>query len=183
MTNNLNTLPRSNMSDDAPAPEIQINIKGTVFTFNICQYSQFKPGPSELKLQISIATDKSVLDLKKAIAEKSEVEADRQRLIYSGTFSISCFIRFLTCTRTCIEGMQTVRQYVITNEPFSSRTRMCYQCTKSNLHIQYTWLRASLALQQRPQRLSSFLQCKQGRTLPTRSLSSTATKDSVRWLA
>ncbi|KAJ7066914.1 hypothetical protein C8F01DRAFT_1119518 [Mycena amicta] len=41
-------------------------------------------GPSELKLQISISTDKSVLQLKEAIAEKSDVEADRQRLIYSG---------------------------------------------------------------------------------------------------
>jgi ubiquilin len=54
---------------DAPInPEIQINVKG----------------PSELKLQISITTDKTVLELKHAIAEKSNVEADRQRLIYSG---------------------------------------------------------------------------------------------------
>ncbi|PPQ73424.1 hypothetical protein CVT26_015775 [Gymnopilus dilepis] len=49
-------------------PEIQINVKG----------------PSELKLQISITTDKSVLELKQAIAAKSDVEAERQRLIYSG---------------------------------------------------------------------------------------------------
>ncbi|KAG1839175.1 hypothetical protein C8R48DRAFT_741747 [Suillus tomentosus] len=48
--------------------EIQINVKG----------------PSELKLQITISTDKIVLDLKRAIAEKSDVEADRQGLIYSG---------------------------------------------------------------------------------------------------
>ncbi|KAF7327614.1 hypothetical protein MKEN_00340600 [Mycena kentingensis (nom. inval.)] len=41
-------------------------------------------GPSELKLQISITTDKTVLELKQAIADKSDVEADRQRLIYSG---------------------------------------------------------------------------------------------------
>ena len=41
-------------------------------------------GPSELKLQITITTDKTVLDLKQAIAEKSDVPADRQRLIYSG---------------------------------------------------------------------------------------------------
>lgn len=41
-------------------------------------------GPSELKLQIVITSDKSVLELKQAIAEKSDVEADRQRLIYSG---------------------------------------------------------------------------------------------------
>ena len=41
-------------------------------------------GPSELKLQITIATDKTVAELKEAIAEKSDVTADRQRLIYSG---------------------------------------------------------------------------------------------------
>jgi len=56
------------MSDETPAPEIQINVKG----------------PSELKLQITITTDKTVLELKQAIAEKSDVEAERQRLIYSG---------------------------------------------------------------------------------------------------
>ncbi|KAI0043800.1 hypothetical protein FA95DRAFT_1562944 [Auriscalpium vulgare] len=47
---------------------IQINVKG----------------PSELKLQIDISTDKTVRELKQAIAEKSDVEADRQRLIYAG---------------------------------------------------------------------------------------------------
>ena len=41
-------------------------------------------GPSELKLQIDISDDKTVRELKQAIADKSEVEADRQRLIYSG---------------------------------------------------------------------------------------------------
>ncbi|TRM55508.1 hypothetical protein BD626DRAFT_525421 [Schizophyllum amplum] len=56
------------MADEAPASEIQINVKG----------------PNELKLQISITTDKTVAELKQAIAEKSDVEADRQRLIYSG---------------------------------------------------------------------------------------------------
>ncbi|EGN93572.1 hypothetical protein SERLA73DRAFT_97505 [Serpula lacrymans var. lacrymans S7.3] len=55
------------MSDSAQPSEIQINVKG----------------PSELKLQITISTDKTVLELKQAIAEKSDVEADRQRLIYS----------------------------------------------------------------------------------------------------
>jgi len=43
-------------------------------------------GPSELKLQITITTDKTVLELKQAIAEKSDVEAERQRLIYSGVY-------------------------------------------------------------------------------------------------
>ncbi|KIY69282.1 ubiquitin-domain-containing protein [Cylindrobasidium torrendii FP15055 ss-10] len=41
-------------------------------------------GPAEIKLQITISTDKTVLELKQAIAEKTEVEAERQRLIYSG---------------------------------------------------------------------------------------------------
>ncbi|KAH0581185.1 hypothetical protein H2248_012306 [Termitomyces sp. 'cryptogamus'] len=56
------------MSDKSPAPELQINVKG----------------PSELKLQITIAADKIVRELKEAIAAKSDVEASRQRLIYSG---------------------------------------------------------------------------------------------------
>ncbi|KAH7886376.1 hypothetical protein F5I97DRAFT_1879778 [Phlebopus sp. FC_14] len=55
------------MADTRPS-EIQINVKG----------------PSELKLQITINTDKTVLELKQAISEKSDVPADRQRLIYSG---------------------------------------------------------------------------------------------------
>jgi ubiquilin len=42
-------------------------------------------GPSELKLQITITADKTVLELKNAIAAQSDVEAPRQRLIYSGT--------------------------------------------------------------------------------------------------
>ncbi|KAK7027522.1 hypothetical protein VNI00_015155 [Paramarasmius palmivorus] len=40
--------------------------------------------PNELKLQITIATDKTVAELKEAIAKQSDVPADRQRLIYSG---------------------------------------------------------------------------------------------------
>ncbi|GBE77193.1 Ubiquitin domain-containing protein [Sparassis crispa] len=57
------------MSSESPSStDIQINVKG----------------PSELKLQITISTDKTVLELKQAIAEKSDVPADRQRLIYSG---------------------------------------------------------------------------------------------------
>lgn len=51
------------------------------------------PGPSELKLQLTINIDKTVANLKQAIAEKSDVEADRQRLIYSGPslFYLSMF--------------------------------------------------------------------------------------------
>ncbi|GFZ46277.1 Deubiquitination-protection protein dph1 [Saitozyma sp. JCM 24511] len=41
-------------------------------------------GPSELKLSITISTSKSVAELKEVIAGKSDVEKDRQRLIYSG---------------------------------------------------------------------------------------------------
>ncbi|KAF9443226.1 hypothetical protein P691DRAFT_764482 [Macrolepiota fuliginosa MF-IS2] len=48
--------------------EIQINIKG----------------PNELRLQVAIATDKTVIDLKHAIAANANIGADRQRLIYSG---------------------------------------------------------------------------------------------------
>jgi ubiquilin len=36
------------------------------------------------KFAISIETDKTVLDLKNAIAEQADVAADKQRLIYSG---------------------------------------------------------------------------------------------------
>lgn len=54
------------MSDSVPG--IQIHVKGA----------------NELKLQITITTDKTVQDLKRAIAEKTDAPADRQRLIYSG---------------------------------------------------------------------------------------------------
>ncbi|BEJ12891.1 hypothetical protein CspHIS471_0300650 [Cutaneotrichosporon sp. HIS471] len=50
------------------APDVTITVKG----------------PSELKLSITIAPSKTVADLKEAIAAKSDVEKDRQRLIYSG---------------------------------------------------------------------------------------------------
>ncbi|WVQ98510.1 hypothetical protein IAU59_005636 [Kwoniella sp. CBS 9459] len=41
-------------------------------------------GPSELKLSITISPEKSVAELKESIASKSDVEKERQRLIYSG---------------------------------------------------------------------------------------------------
>lgn len=41
-------------------------------------------GPSELKLSITISPSKQVSELKTAIASQSDVEAERQRLIYSG---------------------------------------------------------------------------------------------------
>lgn len=41
-------------------------------------------GPNETRLQITINPEKTVLDLKRAIAEQTDVEAERQRLIYSG---------------------------------------------------------------------------------------------------
>jgi hypothetical protein len=54
------------------------------FTFPNNADSSTVKGPSELKLSITIAPSKTVLDLKEAIAAKSDVEKDRQRLIYSG---------------------------------------------------------------------------------------------------
>lgn len=41
-------------------------------------------GPSELKLDIDISPSSTVLELKEAITAKSDVEKERQRLIYSG---------------------------------------------------------------------------------------------------
>ncbi|WWD01625.1 hypothetical protein V866_008570 [Kwoniella sp. B9012] len=55
-------------SSASSSPEITITVKG----------------PSELKLSITISPDKTVLDLKESIASKSDVEKERQRLIYSG---------------------------------------------------------------------------------------------------
>ena len=89
----------------SPSSEIQINVKGVLDS----SYSQWKLtvhfccspriwyslGPNDLKLQITISTDKTVRDLKQAISEKSDVEADRQRLIYSGTslaVGCSCYL-------------------------------------------------------------------------------------------
>jgi len=47
-------------------------------------WGRSRSGANELKLQITIKTDKTVQDLKIAIAEKTDASADRQRLIYSG---------------------------------------------------------------------------------------------------
>ncbi|OXG86585.1 ubiquilin [Cryptococcus neoformans var. grubii Br795] len=41
-------------------------------------------GPQELKLTISVSSDKNIAELKQLIASKCDVEKDRQRLIYSG---------------------------------------------------------------------------------------------------
>ena len=82
------------MSDDAAAPEIQINVKGASVVPSFTPKTDEDNDalrPSEVKLQISITTDKTVLELKQAIAEKSDVGADRQRLIYSGSFPLFSF--------------------------------------------------------------------------------------------
>jgi ubiquilin len=72
------------MSDETGS-ELQINVKGIVHCLMAGIIANSAAvGPSELKLQIVITSDKTVLELKQAIAEKSDVEADRQRLIYSG---------------------------------------------------------------------------------------------------
>jgi hypothetical protein len=52
-----------------------------------------------LKLQISIATDKTVKELKEAIAKTSNVEAERQRLIYSGKLGCNG-IPTISCSST-----------------------------------------------------------------------------------
>ena len=65
--------------------EVVINVKGQVRSLGYKDYINRPSGPSELKLQLTINIDKTVANLKQAIAEKSDVEADRQRLIYSGT--------------------------------------------------------------------------------------------------
>ena len=83
------------MSDSSS--EIQIHVKGknsssisSVRTIgrkqtNVISLGGYPPlGANELKLQITIKTDKTVQDLKHAIAEKTDAPADRQRLIYSG---------------------------------------------------------------------------------------------------
>jgi hypothetical protein len=49
-----------------------------------------------LKLEIEITTDKTVLELKHAIAAKSDVPADRQRLIYSGENAAMLLCTFMT---------------------------------------------------------------------------------------
>ncbi|KAL0573629.1 hypothetical protein V5O48_008325 [Marasmius crinis-equi] len=78
------------MSDETPSPEIQINVKGMISSLNCLSAYETNlqgrsfSGPNELKLQITIATDKTVAELKEAIAKQSDVEAARQRLIYSG---------------------------------------------------------------------------------------------------
>lgn len=72
------------MTETQATPEININVKGQSIVRVFCYCANIQSGPSELKLQITISTDKTVADLKQAIAEKSDVPADRQRLIYSG---------------------------------------------------------------------------------------------------
>ena len=96
------------MTTDSLASEIQINVKGALPNFPAVQEAKAcgPAGPSELKLQITISTDKTVADLKQAIADKSDVPADRQRLIYSGA-SASLSIpspRYSLCPRAGPEG-------------------------------------------------------------------------------
>ncbi len=93
------------------AEEIQINVKGLSHTLSLLHVngtdSHCDLGPGEIKLQITIATDKTVLELKQAVAEKSDVEAERQRLIYSGIsldFSSYKQLADKMRTRTCPEG-------------------------------------------------------------------------------
>jgi ubiquilin len=77
-----------------PESEIQINIKGA-FLPDMPLLADRCVGPNELKLQISIATDKTVGELKQAVAAQSDVEAERQRLIYSGASLRACTLLYL----------------------------------------------------------------------------------------
>lgn len=61
-------------------------------------------GPSELKLSITISPDKTVSDLKDAIAAQSDVEKARQRLIYSGTYRVEMQPAVATGSRSCAES-------------------------------------------------------------------------------
>ena len=64
------------------------------FTSKVCPLKDHSPlclttttlvGPNNLKLDIEIKLSETVGDLKGYIAQKSQVEPERQRLIYSGT--------------------------------------------------------------------------------------------------
>jgi ubiquilin len=54
-------------------------------------------GPSELKLSITIDPSSTIADLKAAVAAKSDVEKERQRLIYSGAFCSLFLLVQLAC--------------------------------------------------------------------------------------
>jgi hypothetical protein len=134
-------------------------------------------GPSELKLQIVITTDKTVLELKEAIAEKSDVEADRQRLIYSGVFSA----RVTTNTHANhvpgrVLKVRLMIWRLIIGLIAHSRMKMRYRLTRSSRPTQYTWSRVSLdpALRLLNRALphpNRYPPCKPGKTPTTRSLS------------
>lgn len=80
------------MADSTAPSQIQLNVKGMFAEYWLCAWLiVIEKGPSELKLQITITTDKTVLDLKEAIAAESDVPADRQRLIYSGQYFIEWY--------------------------------------------------------------------------------------------
>ena len=80
------------MANEVSQQEIAINIKGTYLNLAFYVSVIGRTGPNELKLQITISTDKTVLELKQAIAAQSNVEAERQRLIYSGAYSLNSSI-------------------------------------------------------------------------------------------
>ena len=108
----------------------------------------FSSGPSELKLQITITTDKTVRELKEAIADKSDVEADRQRLIYSGLPVATCYncIDLLQVVhRTCPKGQSVLPFLPVTLLHIYfllttiHRTRIRFPHTRSSLHIPFIW--------------------------------------------
>ncbi len=66
------------------ASDIVINVKGSERPSDERTAIDALVGPSELKLQVTISNSKTVRELKDEIAKSTDVEADRQRLIYSG---------------------------------------------------------------------------------------------------
>ena len=67
-----------------------------------------RAGANELKLQITIKTDKTVQDLKHAIAEKTDAPADRQRLIYSGKVLKVRLSPYLSTTLPAVHAYQSL---------------------------------------------------------------------------
>ena len=151
-------------------------------------------GPSELKIQIPISPDKTVLDLKHAIAEKSDVEADRQRLIYSGPCTATYDSPRSSLSSPAQEESSRFPSVFVVfsfHSPYRSfaspRMKTYCPCTRSSHHIPSTWSKVLHAPRPRlprpPHRLSKYPQCRQARTRRTHLPSSTVTWATVSWLA
>jgi hypothetical protein len=96
--------------------------------------------PGELKLQIAISSDKTVLELKQAIAEKSDVEADRQRLVYSGVFCACTMQEHVTNDGP--GRVSPVIWHLITQLTVHPRTMTRYQSTRSSHPVRYALVKS-----------------------------------------